>query len=185
MLRRGATLVGILSCSGCAAQMAPIGEVAFPNSTSGAAGLGIEIQTHSPFGTSDGFALGVRIDHFVQVNPYVDYDRSRYLFEAGWSSIPRGYRRRFGFEVFGLVGAGRGAMGAEEPTRIAFVGGFVTGVPIRIVEADFGDNGVLRPTIMVVPFLTGTVAYPVANEYQLQLGGGIGIRVHLDSTLLP
>ncbi len=160
-------------------------EQSIVNSPSTSAGLGIELQTHTPFATSDGFAMGVRIDHFVQASPYVDYDRSRYLAEFGYSLIPRGYRRSIGFEVFGLLGAARGAMGASEPTRIALAGGATFALPIRLGDAAFGDNALLRPTFLLVPFLTATFAYPVADQFQPQIGGGIGFRIHLDSTLFP
>ncbi|CAN5140289.1 hypothetical protein BH09MYX1_BH09MYX1_05500 [soil metagenome] len=165
MLRRaGALLVGILSCTGCALTASPIGEVSFPHGTSGAAGVGIDLQFHTPFHASDGLAFGVRMDHLIQASPYVDYDRSRYLIEVGGSWLPRGYRRHVGFEMLALAGVARGAMGAADPTGAAFSTGLVVGLPIRIGEADFGDNPLFRPTFLLVPFITTTFAYPVATE---------------------
>ena len=179
-------LVGVVvCCGGCAATASPMIEQSIVNSPATSAGLTIYIQTHTPFATSDGPAFGLRIDHFVQASPYVDYDRSRYLFEFGYSQIPRGYRRSIGWELMAMVGAARGAMGASEPTRIAFAGGAAFALPIRLGDAAFGDNALLRPTFLLVPFLNATFAYPVAEQFQPQIGGGIGFRIHLDSTLFP
>lgn len=179
-------LVALGALSGCSATLAPAVDGSVFHNPSWRAGAAIEIQTHTPARTAEGLAFGLRVEHFVQAHPYVDYDQSRYLAEIGASWIPRGYRRYVGVEFFGLAGIARGSMGAADATPIAGVLGASFGVPIRLTEAAFGDDALLQPTFLLVPYVIMTGAYPIApSQGQLSFGGGIGVRIHLDSTLLP
>jgi hypothetical protein len=44
---------------------------------------------------------------------------------------------------------------------------------------------VLRFTLLLVPQLDAGFAGPIEGTWQPQISGTIGLRVHLDSTLLP
>lgn len=186
MIRRVGALVMMLLASGCSATLAPMVEGGLIKHPSVATGLGLEIQTHLPARSAEGLTFGLRVSHLVQVAPYVDYDRSHWQAEVGYATVPRGFRRWVGFEAFALLGVVRGALGAPDPTPVAGTLGISLGMPIRLTPQRFGDDEILRYTWMLVPFVTAGGAFPIApGEGQLQIGGGLAFRIHLDSTLVP
>lgn len=171
---------------GCSLTVAAVGEGGVVNSPNAAAGVRLEGVAHLPDQAGDGLAFGLRIDHFAQIAPGVTYDRSRYEAMVGWAFVPRGFHRPIGYEVFARLGGARGAMGAAESTPLALTGGLTGGLPIRISGSLFGEDEILRFTFIFVPQLDVGFAGPVEGaSWQLQFGGSLGIRVHLDSTLLP
>jgi hypothetical protein len=162
------------------------GEGSVINAPNAAMGPRIEGVMHLPNQAGDGLALGLRMDHFAQLAPGATYDRSRYELLFGYAYVPRGFRRSWGWEVFGRVGGARGAMGGAESTPVAFSAGATAGLPIRISPSHFGEDEVLRFTFMFVPQLDVGLAGPVESDHwQFQFGGSLGIRMHFDSTLLP
>lgn len=171
--------------SGCAVTVGPVVERGVLNSPNSAAGVRVEAVVHPLSHAANGFAAGVRIDHLAQFNPAVTYDRSRYELLFGYSIVPRGFAERVGLDAFGTIGGERGAMGGIESTPVAFTTGIALGAPIRLTPVRYGADEVLRLTIMLVPQVDFRFAAPIEGAYQLQLTGGLGFRVYLDSSLLP
>lgn len=181
-----ACLVATVSVlSGCAVTVGPVLERGLVNSPNSAAGVRVEAVAHLPSHAAKGFAAGVRIDHLAQFSPAVTYDRSRYELLLGYSIVPRGFLDRVGLDLFGRIGGVRGAMGGIESTPVAFTTGASLAVPIRLTPVSYGADEILRLTVMLVPQLDFGIAAPIESAYQLQLTGGLGLRVYLDSSLLP
>jgi len=170
---------------GCAVTVAPVVERGVVNSPNSAAGVRVEAVVHPLSHAANGFAAGVRIDHLAQFSPAVTYDRSRYELLLGYSIVPRGFLDRLGLDLLGRIGGARGAMGGIASTPVAFTTGASLAVPIRLTPVRYGSDEILRLTIMLVPQLDFGIAAPIEGAYQLQLTGGLGIRVYLDSSLLP
>jgi hypothetical protein len=150
-----------------------------------AAGLRVDWHTRRLSTSAEGLTLGLRFDHLFQLDPGTTYDRSRWEGLVGFSVVPRGYRRRVGVDLLARVGAARGALGGALPTPIALSAGATLGMPIQLNAPDFGDDEVLRFTVMLVPFADVGLLYAPDLGAQLVVGGGLGLRVHFDSALLP
>ena len=85
------------------------------------------------------------------------------------------------------MGGSRGRDGRRRVhARWRFSAGATAGLPIRISPSLFGADEVLRFTFMMVPQIDFGVAGPVEGDHwQFQFGGGVGLRMYFDSTLLP
>jgi len=180
-----AGVVATIPLMGCSVMAAAVGEGAVGTAPNAAAGVRLEAVAHCPQRAGDGWAGGLRIDHVTQFAPGVTYDRSRYELMFGLAYVPRGFRRWWGYDLFVRAGFSRGAMGGAESTPIALAAGATVGLPLRVTKSRFGEDEVLRGTVMFVPQLDVGFAGPVEGGWQLQIGGSVGFRVYLDSTLLP
>lgn len=172
--------------SGCSVTLGALGEGTLRKAeTSTAAGVRVEWQAHAPGTSADGFAFGFRLDHLFQATPAAGYDRSRWEGLLGWGVVPRGYRRNFGVDLLARVGFARGALGGAAPTPAALSVGASFALPMRLNAPRFGDDEVLRLTYMIVPFLDAGLLWSPDLGPQFQVGGGLALRIHVDSALLP
>lgn len=170
---------------GCSLTGGPVVERGLINSPTWAAGVRVDALGHLPVRAANGLAFGVRLDHLAQAAPGATYDRSRYEALVGYSYVPRGFRRTFGFDALARVGFARGAMGGLASTPAAFSAGASFALPIRLSPSRFGADEIIRYTFMLVPQFDVGFACPIEGTQQLQLSLGLGLRVHLDSALLP
>jgi hypothetical protein len=148
-------------------------------------GVRIDWQTRLLNSSADGFTVGARFDHLFSVAPGTPFDGTRWEGLVGYTSVPRGYRRWHGYDLLARVGFARGALGGGVATPAAFVAGATFGFPIRLFPSDFGADEGLRGTLMLVPFVDLGFLWAPELSRRLQLGGGLAVRIHLDSALLP
>lgn len=185
---RAAALSLFMSCSVTVGALgeATVGRVA----TTAAVGARVDWQTRRLSESGEGLTLGARLDHLAQVEPGVTYDRSRWELLGGFSVVPRGFRRTVGFDLLLRAGVARGALGGLTSTPLAFSTGLSLALPMRVVVPDlltarFGDDEVLRWTLMVVPFVDAGFLWSPDLGPQGQFNVGAALRLHFDSALLP
>ena len=188
-----AFLLLTLGIAGCAISLGP--EVARPISEHGASvggeleGLVYFSRGRGIFSRGEGPVVGMRLEQLHRVGAGLGPWQTRGAILAGYSASPLPYRPRVGIEP--IIALGYGDYPLRSITAAAVSFGPRLSVPIRLTPSKpaWEVDAVADITPMLVPFLGGSMYYPLGREPEStirgELSGGLLFRFHLWSPLSP